>query len=394
MSKVLNILVVSRKKEVIDGVARVLDSLPDANVQQRLATNGHVDPLHGVTSLPHVLILHLGAMWREELAAVATRPADRRPALIVLGPVQDTQIVRAAMQAGARDLLAWPLVGLDLREAVERIEVERQASIAREHGSISAFINAKGGCGATFLACNVAHVLAVRSKRRVALIDLDLQFGTAPLYLDLFPKRGIHQALQNLDALDELALQGYMTRHASGLHVLGQSDEDPLSIQDPRPEHVQRVLELAAAAHQHVVVDLPRRLDPLAASVVTHAQHVAVVVQQSVTTLRDAGRLVRGLRAELGVSKECIEIVVNRYERKAPIAIEDIRSTLGFEEVTVVPNDFDVVSECINTGATLLDHARSAAVTRAVMALETRLGGSSAASKQSILARTFASLRN
>jgi len=86
--------------------------------------------------------------------------------------------------------------------------------------------------------------------------------------------------------------------------------------------------------------------------------------------------------------------VVNRYERKAPVTLEDIRSTLGFEEVSLIPNDFDVVSECINTGAALLDHARGAAVTRAVMALETRLGGSSAASKQSILARTFASLRN
>ena len=290
-------------------------------MQHRLATNGHVDPLHAVTSTPHVLVLHLSAMWRDELAAFGARPADRRPALIVLGPAQDTQIMRAAMQAGARDLLAWPLVAIDLLEALERIEVERQASIARDHGSITAFINAKGGCGATFLACNVAHLLAAQSNRRVALIDLDLQFGTAPLYLDLFPKRGIHQALQNLEGLDELALQGYMMKHASGLHVLGQSDDDPFAIQDPPPEHVQRVLELAAAAHQHVIVDLPRRLDALAASVVTHALHVAVIVQQSVTALRDAGRLVRGLRSELGLSKERIEIVVNRYERQAPITL-------------------------------------------------------------------------
>ena len=208
MSKLLNILVVSRRKDVIDSVENSLHSLPDANVQHRLATNGHFDPLHGVTSTPHVLVLHLSATWRDELAAFGARPADRRPALIVLGPAQDTQVMRAAMQAGARDLLAWPLVALDLLEAVQRIEVERQASIARDHGSITAFINAKGGCGATFLACNVAHLLAAQSNRRVALIDLDLQFGTAPLYLDLFPKRGIHQALQNLEGLDELAIAG------------------------------------------------------------------------------------------------------------------------------------------------------------------------------------------
>ena len=135
-------------------------------------------------------------------------------------------------------------------------------------------------------------------------------------------------------------------------------------------------------------------LDALAASVVTHALHVAVIVQQSVTALRDAGRLVRGLRSELGLSKERIEIVVNRYERQAPITLEDVRSTLSVEEVTVIPNDFAVVSECINTGATLFGHARGAAITRAVMALETRLGGASAVSRPNIFARTFASLRN
>jgi hypothetical protein len=57
-----------------------------------------------------------------------------------------------------------------------------------------------------------------------------------------------------------------------------------------------------------------------------------------------------------------------------------------------VPNDFKLVSECINSGTPLLDHARGAAITKAVMALETRLGGSAARPRSGVLARTFSNL--
>jgi pilus assembly protein CpaE len=84
---------------------------------------------------------------------------------------------------------------------------------------------------------------------------------------------------------------------------------------------------------------------------------------------------------------------VNRYDKNAEITAEDIRSTLACGELSLVPNDFKNVSACINTGMPLLEHARSAAVTRAVVDLHSRLGGN-AADRQGLLARTFSGLLN
>jgi pilus assembly protein CpaE len=384
----LNVLLVSRRKETLDHLEAMLRKHRGVRIERKLVVNGHVDPLHEVTTLPDALILHLGETSHAELESVAARALDSRPPLIVLGSGSDTTVMRLAMQAGARDLLPLPVVEADLVAALQRIERDHRAGGARPDASVLAFMNAKGGCGATLLACNVAHALVTVSQRKVSLIDLDLQFGTIPLYFDLFPKRGMLQALENVAGLDEMAFSGYMVQHASGLKILGHAAEDPLPTQSVSAQHVNQLVNLAVRNSDHVVVDLPRRIDAVTASVMERAAYLALIVQQSVAALRDATRLVTCLRRDLGIAKNRIVVVVNRYEKNSDITVEDIRTTLGCGELTLVPNDFATVASCIDTGTPLLVQARNAAVTRAVVTLQSRLGGSKA-EQQGLLTRTL-----
>ncbi|MET0660984.1 MAG: AAA family ATPase [Steroidobacteraceae bacterium] len=382
---------VSRKKEMLDELEQVLRSAGHTS-RRSLVVNGHVDPLHGIQEVPDVLVLHLSHLWREELESYAAHPADRRPALIIVGATNDLNIMRLAVHAGARDLLPTPLVSEDFLQAIERLSRERRPQKPQTSGAIDAFINAKGGCGATLLACNVAHVLGCESKQRVAVVDLDLQFGAVPLYFDLFPKRGLSHALENLAAMDELALAGYFTRHPSGLEVLSHAADQPLAMEELSAPAVNQLLSIALRDRDRLVVDLPRRIDPVTASVMERAQHVVVVLQPSMTALRDAGRMLQWMRTELSLGRERLCIVVNRYDKAASITLDNIRSALSCDDPVVIPNDFRTVSECVNSGMPLLDHARSSAITKAVMTLESRLGGTSAAATSGLLSRTFSSL--
>lgn len=392
MTHSLSILLVSRRKEVLDHLEQVLIAADFAPSRQ-LNSNGHVDPLHGVDPLPDLVVLHMSPLWREELEALAARAPDRRPALIVIGPSSDVNVMRMAMQAGARDLVPDNLVKADLLKAIQRTQDERRRRpVNATAGRISVFMNAKGGCGATLLACNVAHVLAARSKQRTALLDLDLQFGAAPLYLDLYPKRGIEQALENLGGLDEVALDGYFAKHTSGLNVLSHAANEPLSVTSISTAAVNQLLNVALHGHEHVVVDMPRCVDAVTKTVMQRAHQVVLVLQQSVTALRDATRLAQWLRSDVGIAKDQLCVVVNRFEKGATVAVDDIQKALGCNYPTLVPNDFQCVSECINSGTALLDYASSASITRAVMALETRLGGTSAQTRSGVIARTFSSL--
>jgi pilus assembly protein CpaE len=391
MTHSLDILLVSRRKDMLDYLEQILVAA-DFTPSRQLNSNGHVDPLHGVDAQPDLVILHLSHLWREELEAIAARSPERRPALIVVGAASDMNVMRLAMQAGARDLVPDPLNKAELLQAIHRTQEEHRRPTPITGGRISVFMNAKGGCGATMLACNVAHVLAAKSKQRTALLDLDLQFGAAPLYLDLYPKRGIAQALENLAGLDEVALDGYFVKHASGVNVLSHGADEPLAASSITVGGVNQLLEVALRTHDHVVVDVPRAVDAVTTAVMQRAHQIVIVLQQSVTALRDATRLMQWMRSDVGAVKDQVCVVINRYEKSSEIAVADIQKTLASNDPMLVPNDFKTVSECINSGTALLDYAGSASITRAVMALETRLGGTSAQPRSSVIARTFSSL--
>lgn len=388
----LKVLLVSRRKETLDSLEVPLRKYPGVRIERKLVVNGHVDPLHGVTTLPDALVLHLGETWRAELESLAAMPADRRPPLIAVGSNNDTAAMRLAMQAGARDVLPLPLVEADLIAALSRIHRDHRAVTAGREGSVTAFINAKGGCGATFLACNLAHALALEARNRVALVDLDVQFGTVPLYFDLFPKRGLLQALENLDGMDATALEGYVIRHSSGLAVLGQATQDTLPLASISAERVNELLNVFVRSHDHTLIDLPRRIDPIAVRIIERAQHVVLVVQQAVTVLRDASRMMGCLRRDLGIGADRIAVVVNRYQKDSAISLDDVRSTLACGEVTAIPNDFRSVSECISAGQPLLTQVRSAAITKAVGALASKLGGQAPEESRGLISRALSNL--
>ena len=388
----LTVLLVSRSQDTLEALDALLRKHPGLKVERKLVVNGHVDPLHAVQTAPQALVLHVGDNWRAELESLAARPGDRRPPLIVIGPAADTRLMRLAMQAGARDLLPLPLVEADLLAALARVERDLRSAAAGGDGSLTVFLNAKGGCGATLLACNVAHIMSAASRRRVALLDLDVQFGSIPLYFDQFPERGVLQALENSESLDATALDGYMIAHPSGLRILGLAADDPLPLRPVSGKALRLVLDLAIAHYDHVIVELPRHIDPVSEVVIGRAQQIVLVLQQSVAVLRDATRLVECLRRDFAVAKDRIVPVVNRYDKDIAITVEGIRNALACGEVLTIPNDFRTAAECIEVGAPLLTHARGAAITKAVMVLETRLGGSAAVEQPGRLARAFSSL--
>lgn len=385
----LRLLISSRDAAALRQLQGCCQRLPGLLVNTRLVTNGHTDPLYGLEQMPDFLLLRVSHLWREELAALLQRPAQERPPLLVCGPLNEREGMRLAMQAGARDFLPEPVAEEELVAALGRMLKEAHVGLG-SGGKLVAVINAKGGSGATLLACNLAQQLSSRGGHTL-LLDLDLQFGSVAHYLDVQTAHSHLDVLQQVDELDSVALRGFCSHFSPTLHVLGGRSSELCLSQDVRLEQLEALLRLARSTYDWTVVDLPRQIDHLTGIALEQADRVYIVVQQSLSHLKDAARLVRILRDDLGVQGSRLQVVVNRYNKAAPVSLKDIAEALRCVELQKLPNDYAAVTESQNTGVPLALHAPRSQVALALRELSQDLLGIEDA-RQGLLKRTIGRL--
>lgn len=385
----MRLLISSRDATALNHLKTLSQSLPALKVSSRLVSNGHTDPLYGLEQMPDFLLLRVSHLWREELAALLLHPMKERPPLLVCGPLDEREGMRLAMQAGARDFLPEPVAAEELHAALNRMLMEAHAEQGTG-GKLIAVMNAKGGSGATMLACNLAHQLSARGGRTL-LLDLDLQFGSVAHCLDVLPAHSNVDVLHQVEELDSIALRGFCTHFSPTLHVLGGRADELCLSQDVRLEQLENLLRLARSTYDWVVVDLPRQIDHLTGVTLEQADRIYIVMQQSLSHLKDGTRLTRILRDDLGVQGNRLQVVVNRYNKTSPVSLKDITDALRCSDVQKLPNDYSTVSESQNTGVPLELHAPRAGVTFALRELSQNLIGIEA-NEQGLFKRTFSRL--
>lgn len=369
----LKMLIAGRSKEALIDLQEHLQSHDDQDVQIKHIVNGHADPLYGAVDLPDLLVLHINGLEGGELEALLERPASVRPPMVVVSEKDDAAAMRFAMKAGARDFLRHS----EIAEVVKSVSTIRDelSQQALPDGRMTAVVNAKGGAGATFLACNLAHLAVSVTEERTALVGLDMQFPTLPSYFDLKLQHGLLQAFESVDKLDATALDAIMASHSSGLKLIAARPDDFRFSFDSLVDQSNTFLDLLVSNYKHVVVDVPRHMDEFNAQVLSRASQIVMVVQQSLPHIQDATRLQQLLRNQLGIAFDNLLVVVNRYNKRAEIQLTDIEKALPGSEIATVPNQYKEVSESINLGVPMYEHARHAAATRALVKLQSKLFG-------------------
>lgn len=373
MKAKMTVLIAGRNAQELAELEQMLANEPDLSLSKRLITNGHSDPLHNIADLPDALVFCTTVAWDDELKSLDERPASGRVPTMVTGP-ENTTIMRNAMQVGARDYFTFPVQKQELLEALQRVARELQPS-SKQGGDLYAVINAKGGSGASTIAGALAHSLVERIEDRVALLDMDLQFGHLASAFDLKESGGLIDAILRADNMDLLALEGHMVKHKSGLHLLGNGSDQLLVPGDIDDSQLQKLLLLLRSGYDHTVVDLPRQIDSVTGALLENADRVLLVMQQSISHIQDARRLLHYLTRYMGIPAERIGVVVNRWNKRLALTTSDIQQALGVEDLTCIPNDYAKVAESANLGVPLLESAPSSVVSRSMVHMAESLSG-------------------
>ncbi len=369
------VLIVGRSGAAVQNLKAFLQGAAGLDVRGHVITNGHVDPLEGIDFMPEMVLLHFEAKRTAELSAWAARPAEGRPVLIVVGPGGDGDATRLAIRCGARDFLPEPVAKAELLSSVQQVRTELRARATKGRGTLHAFVSAAGGAGSSFIAANIAHLLAKHAHRRTALVDLDLNFSPTAHHLNLTSQRGLIEALDEVSTMDGDSLAGFGARHESGLMLYTSTTQHAVLSKDVPSDRLSAFLGLLAAHNQDIVIDVPHAIDNLTATAFGNAAEIYIVLQQSTLHIRNSVRLIRILRDELGVLPQRLKVLVNRASKSSLLQMDDIARALGMEVAAVIPNHYQQALESSDSGVPLYEVDRNAAITISLMNIVAQMTG-------------------
>ena len=305
-----------------------------------------------VAAPPRFLLLDVEGAPAEEVEAGLTEMARLGSAVIALGAVNDVAYFRRILRAGARDYLVKPVDADLIGEVLVRLE--RPADAAAHQGRVVGFLGARGGVGVTTVAINAAAIMADKLSRRTALVDMDLYAGNIALALDLEPTRGLREAFDDPERVDEVFLQNAMARIGKNLHVLATEEafDDTVRMTD------DKVLMLADTMRRNFdmsILDLPRHFVMREPALFTRFDDLVIVAEFTLQSLRDANRLGRLLQPRNRQMK--IHVVVNRAGPKPDVTPKEFEAGLDGKLRCVFPLDARAFSAAALKGRPLVSNA-------------------------------------
>ncbi|MFZ3081919.1 AAA family ATPase [Rhodoferax ferrireducens] len=290
---------------------------------------------------------------------------------VLVGSELSPEFLLRAMRAGVREVLPSPAAPEAVLAALRRQLRKRTPSTAlpaTHHAEVLALVSCKGGSGATFIAANLAHLLAAGGQRQVALIDMNLQFGDAALFVSSqTPVSNVADVARNINRLDADLLRSSMSEVAPGLWVLAAPD-DPAQATDVTPQHVRQIVELAREMFDFVIIDVGRSLSSVTLQALDLADRVYAVLQLTLPFIRDGKRL-RNVFRSLEYPAHKIQWIVNRYQKGSQFTIEDLKKTLAINQVITLPNHYEAVAASVNQGVPVERIAPNSTIARSLREL-------------------------
>jgi pilus assembly protein CpaE len=276
----------------------------------------------------------------------AIRETAASPRVIAVHASPELEGVVTALRAGVIEFL-YPPIRENLRKALDRAQrlVRR-----RPPGKVFAFLSAKGGCGATTLACHTAVAIAERARRQdknTLLIDLDLNTGMVRFLMRTSSPYSVLDAASNLQRLDIGYWKALTSNGAPGLDVIG-APADLVSKHQLNREQLQHVISFARCYYEWIVIDLGRGLGLMTMSVIEEIDDLYLVTSAEVPALHLTKKIIEVLKAS-GYSQNRVHLIANRSQGISAEA-KELESLIGLPLFANLPNEYSKLfhsySEC------------------------------------------------
>jgi pilus assembly protein CpaE len=300
----------------------------------------------------------------------AVKDQSDRP-VVVMTTGSPNGFVRRVFESGADDILTLP-------EPSERIAFTLEKAVARRRGAAVAsgialapmicVLGPKGGTGKTLVSTNLSVSLAL-AGHKVALVDLDLQFGDIGLSLGLRPDKTIHDLVRSGGSLDADKLGAYLVRHESGLNVL-MAPTRPDQASTVTVDFLRDVFTTLRSMCDYVIVDTPPGFTPEVIAAIDLSSDVCIVGMLDSLSLKNTKLGLETLEL-MGYDPQHITLVLNRADTRVGITLEDVDAIIGRSPEVFIPSDRQIPIS-VNDGTPIVIQEERSEAARAFQKLAER----------------------
>lgn len=294
-----------------------------------------------------VVVLGPGIPTLEAIDLAAAFDAARPDVCTVVVAKPQARTYELALRAGARDLLAPGITGAELHQALARAAeaaARRQATATLRSaesvpGRVITVMGSKGGSGKTTVATNLCTALAKGAPGRVAIVDLDLQFGDVASAISVTPHSTMADAARANGRLTRTALKVFLESHAGFYALCGPLF--PADADDISATTVGHVIDLLALEFDFVVIDTAAGLDEHSLAAIERSSDLVLVCATDVPSVRSMRKALDALDL-LGMTAATRHLVLNRSDARVGLARRDIEATVGIPVDVMVPSSRSV----------------------------------------------------
>lgn len=387
----IKVVVVDDSKDTVDNIATLL-SISGRNMEVVGTANGGRDGVKIVQKLqPDIVLMDINMPDLDGLTATGILTASNPDLGVIIMSVQGEQeYLKKAMSAGAREYLVKPFTSDELVASVEKTyELQNK----RKHGSrspdqniqsrIFSIFSTKGGVGKTTIACNLAVALARTTKKRVALVDLDLQFGDVAVMMNLSVKNTLYDLVKDLKNVDADIVNDYLTTHFTGVHVL-PAPVKPEYAEFIDAKQIEKVLGLLAGNYHYIVIDLPAALSEIVLTALDASERILVVSTLDLPTIKNV-KVGLDLMESIKYPREKLHVVLNKASEQFGIKYREFEDAVGHPIWSLMPEDSNTVITSANKGIPFVMTREDTKVAKAVFGMSDMLdnpeGGNQRAEK-------------
>jgi pilus assembly protein CpaE len=371
MADLIKVLIVDDIPSTLDNLQKLLSFEPDIQVVAT-ATNGKEGIEQAKKLAPDIILMDVNMPIVDGIQATETLAQEAPNSPVIIMSVQgERDYLRRAMQSGAREFLIKPFSGDELIASIRRVyqlEQKKESFLAktvgapaaaaagpeagdgqrRGEGQVIFLYSGKGGVGKSLIGANLAVSMAHETKGKVALVDLDLQFGDIGVLLNLDHSQGITDLIENIDHMDQDFIRDIMVDGPYAIKVL-LTPISPELADLVTVDHVRRIFAELRKMFDYIIVDSSCHLGEINLEVLDHADKVVVITSLSIPAIKNT-KLALKIFDSLSISPDRVVLILNKSDAHSEFNKESVEANLRFPIAGQIPNDAKLVINSINRG--------------------------------------------